>query len=32
MEVEGMYTVEEHFHPINHRPVVEGMDTMDTGM
>jgi hypothetical protein len=30
--VEGVDTVEEHFHPINHRPEVDGMDTVDTGM
>jgi hypothetical protein len=24
--------LEEHFHPINHRPEVEGMDTVDTDM
>jgi hypothetical protein len=28
-EVNGMYTVEEHFHPMNHRPEVEGMDTVE---
>jgi hypothetical protein len=27
-----MDTVEEHFHPMNHRPEVEGMDTVDTIM
>jgi hypothetical protein len=27
-----MDTVEEHFHPMNHRPKVEGMDTVDTDM
>jgi hypothetical protein len=27
-----MDTVEEHFHPMNHRSEVEGMDTVDTGM
>jgi hypothetical protein len=27
-----MDTVEKHFHPINHRPEVEGMDTVNTGM
>jgi hypothetical protein len=27
-----MDTVEEHFHPINHQPEVEGMDMVDTGM
>jgi hypothetical protein len=31
-EVEGMDTVEEHFHLMNHRPEVVGMDTVDTGM
>jgi hypothetical protein len=24
--------VEEHFHWMNHRPEVKGMDTVDTGM
>jgi hypothetical protein len=32
VEVEGMDTVEEHFHPINHRSEVEGMDIVDSGM
>jgi hypothetical protein len=27
-----MDTVEEHFHPINHRLEVEGMDMVDTDM
>jgi hypothetical protein len=27
-----MDTVEEHFHPMNHQPEVEGMNTVDTGM
>ena len=27
-----MDTMEEHFHPMNHRPEVEGMNTVDTGM
>jgi hypothetical protein len=31
-KVVGMYTVEEHFHPMNHRSEVEGMNTVDTGM
>jgi hypothetical protein len=25
-EVEGMDTVEEHYHPMNRQPEVEGMD------
>jgi hypothetical protein len=32
VEVEGMDTVEEHFHPINHRSEVDGMDIVDSGM
>jgi hypothetical protein len=32
VEVEGMDMVEEHFHPMNHRPEVEGIYTVDTGM
>jgi hypothetical protein len=32
VEVDGMDTVEEHLHPMNHRSEVEGMDTVDTGM
>jgi hypothetical protein len=32
VEVDGMDTVEEHFHLMNHRPELEGMDTVDTGM
>jgi hypothetical protein len=27
-----MNTVDEHFHPMNHRSDVEGMDTVDTAM
>jgi hypothetical protein len=27
-----MDTVDEHFHSMNYRPEVEGMDTVDTGM
>jgi hypothetical protein len=29
VEVDDMDTVEEHFHPINHRSEVEGMDTVE---
>jgi hypothetical protein len=29
VEVEGMDTVEEHFHPMNHRSEVDGMDTVE---
>jgi hypothetical protein len=29
--VKGIDTVEEHFHPMNHRPKVEDMDMVDTG-
>jgi hypothetical protein len=29
VEVDDMDTVEEHFHPMNHRSEVEGMDTME---
>jgi hypothetical protein len=29
VEMEGMDTVEEHFHPINHRSKVEGMHTVE---
>jgi hypothetical protein len=29
VKVEGMYTVKEHFHPINHRSKVEGMHTVE---
>jgi hypothetical protein len=32
VEVDGMDTMEEHFHPMNHRPEVESMDMMDTSM
>jgi streptomycin 6-kinase len=32
VEVAGMHTVEEHEHPMNHRPEVEGMDWEDNGM
>jgi hypothetical protein len=28
VEVDGMDTVDEHFHPINHRPEVEGIRWM----
>jgi hypothetical protein len=28
-EVNDMYTVEEHFHPMNHRLEVDGMDTVE---
>jgi hypothetical protein len=32
-EVEGMDTVEEHYHPMNRQPEVEGMDGGgDSGM
>jgi hypothetical protein len=27
-----MDTMDEHFHPMNHRPEVEGMDMVDIGM
>jgi hypothetical protein len=27
--VDGMDTMEEHFHLMNHRPEVEGMDTVE---
>jgi hypothetical protein len=27
-----MDTMEEHFHSMNHRPEVDGMDTVDIGM
>jgi hypothetical protein len=27
-----MDTVKEHFHQMNHRSVIEGMNTVDTGM
>jgi streptomycin 6-kinase len=27
-----MDMVEEHYHPMNHRPEVEGMDMEDRGM
>jgi hypothetical protein len=29
VEVDGMDTLKEHFHPMNHRSEVEGMDTVD---
>jgi hypothetical protein len=29
VEVDDIDTVEEHFHPINHRSEVEGMDTVE---
>jgi hypothetical protein len=29
VEVDGMNTMDEHFHPINHQPEVEGMDTAE---
>jgi hypothetical protein len=29
VEVDGMDTVEEHFHPMNHRPKVESMNTVE---
>jgi hypothetical protein len=32
VEVGGMDTIEEHFHPRNHRLEVEGMDTVNTDM
>jgi hypothetical protein len=32
VEMDDMDTVEEHFHPMNHRPDVDGMDTVDTGI
>jgi hypothetical protein len=28
----GMDTVDEHYHPMNHRLEVEGMDREDSGM
>ncbi len=31
-EVEGMDTVEEYFHPRNHRSEVDGMDIVGSGM
>jgi hypothetical protein len=32
VEVDDMDTMEEHFHPMNHRPEVESMDMMDTSV
>jgi hypothetical protein len=32
VEVEGMDMVEKYFHPMNHGPEVEGMDTVDISM
>jgi hypothetical protein len=32
VKVDGMNTMEEHFHSMNHRLEVDGMDTVDTGM
>jgi hypothetical protein len=32
IEVEGMYSMEEHFYPMNHRPEVEVMDIVDSGL
>jgi hypothetical protein len=32
VEVNGMDTVNEHFHLMNQRPEVEGMNTVDTSM
>jgi hypothetical protein len=29
VEEDGMDTVDEHFHPMNHRPEVKGMDTLE---
>jgi hypothetical protein len=29
VEVDGMNTMEEHFHSMNHRPEVEGMDMVE---
>jgi hypothetical protein len=29
VEVDGMDKVEEHFHPMNHRPEVECMNTVE---
>jgi hypothetical protein len=29
VEVDSMDTMEEHFHPMNHRPEVECMDAVD---
>jgi hypothetical protein len=29
VEVDGMNMVEKHFHPMNHQPEVEGMDTVE---
>jgi hypothetical protein len=29
VEVDDMDTMDEHFHPMNHRPDVEGMYTVD---
>jgi hypothetical protein len=32
VEVGGMNTVEEHYHPMNYRPEVKGMDREDSDM
>jgi hypothetical protein len=32
MVMDGIDMVEEHFHPMNHRPKVESIDTVNTGM
>jgi hypothetical protein len=32
VEVDDMDIVEEHFHPMNYGPEVEGMDMVDTDM
>jgi hypothetical protein len=29
VEVDGMDTVEDHFHPMKHRPLVEDIDTVE---
>jgi hypothetical protein len=29
VDVEGMDTVEDHYHPMNHQPEVDGMDRKD---
>jgi hypothetical protein len=32
VEVEGVDMVEEHYHPTNHRPEVEGINRKDSDM
>jgi hypothetical protein len=32
MVMDGIDMVEEHFHPMNHRPKVKSIDTVNTGM